>query len=146
MTFHNKNRKLKPSEIPNIQINGQVIEHINEFKFLGVKVDTHLSWTPHINYVANKLSRINGILTKLKHFLLQNILLIIYNALFQSHINYGITSWGSTTLNNSGIGKIKKKPIRAVTNSKFNSHTTPLHKDLRLLKCEDSDRDCRSST
>ena len=28
--------------------------------------------------------------------------------------------------------------IRAITNSKCNSHTTPLHKDLRLLKFEDN--------
>ena len=73
-----------------------MIEHVNEFKFLGILIDSHLSWAPHINYVANKLSRINSILTKLKHFLPQDILQIIYNALFQSHINYGITSWGAT--------------------------------------------------
>ena len=93
MIFHHPNKKIKPSEIPSIQINGQMIECVNEFKFLGILIDLHLSWAPHINYLANKLSRINGILTKLKHFLPQYILQIIYNALFQSHINYGITSW-----------------------------------------------------
>ena len=67
MIFHHPNRKIKPSEIPSIQINGQMIERVNEFKLLGILIDSHLSWALHINYVANKLSRINGILTKLNY-------------------------------------------------------------------------------
>ena len=138
MLFHHKNRKLKQAEMPHIEINGQQIELVNEFKFLGIKIDTHLTWAPHVNFVANKLSRINGILHKLKHFLPPDILLIIYNALFQSHLTYGITCWGHTFTNTSRIAKIQKKAIRAITNSSYNSHTTPLFKTLNLLKPEDT--------
>ena len=138
MLFHHHNRKLKPSEIPHVEINGQKIELVNEFKFLGLKIDSHLTWTPHINFVANKLSRINGILHKLKHFLPPDILLIIYTALFQSHLNYGITCWGHAAPNTSRIARISKKAIRAITLSKYNSHTTPLFKAMNILKLEDT--------
>jgi hypothetical protein len=138
MLFRHHTRKLKPAEIPNVKINGQQIELVNEFKFLGLKIDTHLTWTPHINFVANKLSRVNGILHKLKHFLPPDILLIIHNAFFQSHLNYGITCWGHASPNTSRIARISKKAIRAITNSKYNSHTTPLFKDMHILKLEDT--------
>ena len=138
MLFHHKNRKLKLTEIPHIQINGQKIELVNDFKFLGIKIDSHLTWAPLTNLIANKLSRVNGILHKLKHFLPPTILLIIYNALFHSHLTYGITSWGHTTTNNSRIGKIPKKAIRAINNSKYNSHTTPIFKTLGFLNLEDN--------
>ena len=104
MLFRHPTLKLKPAEIPHVEINGQKIELVNDFKFLGLKIDTHLTWTPHINFVANKLSQVNGILHKLKHFLPPDILLIIYNALFQSHLNYGITCWGHAALNTLPVG------------------------------------------
>jgi hypothetical protein len=138
MLFHHKNRKLKPTEIPHIQINGQKIELVNYFKFLGIKIDSHLTWAHHTNLIANKLSWVNGILHKLKHFLPPTILLIIYNALFHSYLSYGITPWGHTTTKNSRIGKIQKKAIRAINNSKYNYHTTPLFKTLGLLNLEDN--------
>ena len=34
-------------------------------------IDNHLSWKHHINYVALKISRNIGILSKLRHFLSQ---------------------------------------------------------------------------
>ena len=47
-------------------------------------------------------------------------------------------SWGSTVQNNSRIGKIQKKAIRAITKSKYNAHTTPLFKKRGLLKFDDT--------
>ena len=64
-----------------------------------------------------------------------HILTIIYNSLFLSHISYGITSWGFTMC--TRISKLQKKVIRFLTNSKFNSHTAPLFKQLGLLKAAD---------
>ena len=64
-----------------------------------------------------------------------HILTIIYNSLFLSHISYGITSWGFNMC--TRISKLQKKVIRFLTNSKFNSHTAPLFKQLGLLKAAD---------
>ena len=71
MIFHSK---LSVNEIPIIKINGMPIERVTEFKFLGVLIDSNLTWSPHCNYIANKLSRICGVVSRLKHYVPTHIL------------------------------------------------------------------------
>ena len=94
MIFCSKQRILKSTEIPNVIINHIPIERVTYFKFLGVIIDSNLTWYHHINHISNKLSRICGVLSRLKHYVPVLILKIIYNSLFLSHLNYGITAWG----------------------------------------------------
>ena len=135
MIFHSKQNKLSINEIPIIKINDMPIERVTKFKFLGVLIDSNLTWSPHCNYIANKLSRICGVVSRLKHYVPTHSLTIIYNSLFLSHISYGITSWGFNMC--TRISKLQKKVIRFLTNSKFNTYTAPLFKQLGLLKAVD---------
>ena len=59
---------------------------------------------------------------------------IIYKSIIQSNLNYCILAWG---YNCGRLKTLQKKAIRIITNSKYNSHTTPLFKDLAILKIED---------
>ena len=45
--------------------------------------------------VTNKLSKVIGILNRLKHVYRHNALLSIYHSLFASHLNYGPLLWGT---------------------------------------------------
>ena len=40
-----------------IKINGADIELVNQFKFLGVWIDRHLSWEYHLNCLENKIAQ-----------------------------------------------------------------------------------------
>ena len=71
---------------------------------------------------------------KLKRFLPQNILKILYNSLILSHLQYCILSWG---FKSDRILKLQKRAVRIFTCSKYNAHTEPLLKTLNLLKIED---------
>ena len=51
-------------------------------------LDADMSWKTHVAMVRNKLSRINGILHRLKFIYPQNILITLYKSLFVPHINY----------------------------------------------------------
>ena len=68
MLFH---KKRTPPEI-NILINNSDIERVSQFTFLGIVLDETLSWKNHITMITNKLSRINGVLHRLK-FIFQKI-------------------------------------------------------------------------
>ena len=70
------------------------IEHVDNFKFLGIMIASKLTWINHKNYVGNKLSRICGVMARLKQYVPMYILKTIYNSLFLSHVNYGISTWG----------------------------------------------------
>ena len=128
MMFYMPQRKLK-----NISISGDntQIEHISTFNYLGIIVEEHLKWDDHVNKIALKISKTIGIINKLKHFLPSFILHTLYNSLILPHIHYGLLIWGYRY---ERIFKLKKKVIRIITLSKYNSHSEPLFKSLKLLK------------
>ena len=64
--FSSKQRILKTTEIPSVIINHMPIERVTCFTFLGVIIDSNLTWAHHINYISNKLSRICGVLSRLQ--------------------------------------------------------------------------------
>ena len=84
--------------------------------------------------ISSKISVVNGILSRLKKFVPSDILKVIYNALIQPHLNYGVLLWGK---NVKRIHKLQKWSMRAITSSKYNAHTDPLFIRLKLLKIHD---------
>ena len=100
----------------------------------GIVIDTHLNWNSHIEKISSKISISLGILNNLKRILTIDPKLKIYNSIILSHINYGILTWGFKC---SKLKIIQKKAIRIIACSKFNAHTDPLFKNMRLLKVED---------
>ena len=107
---------------------------MTEFNFLGLLIDQNLSFDPHIHKVSNKISRTLGTLNKLKRFLPQQILTLLYNSLVLPHFQYAILCWGFKT---SRLFKLQKKAMRIITVSKYNAHTDPLFKKLNIMKVED---------
>ena len=72
-------------------------------------------------------------LNKLKHVLPQHIKTIIYNTLILPHLNC-ILCWG---FKSNRVFALQKKAVRIITCSKYNAHTEPLFKTLKLLKFTD---------
>ena len=127
-------RKRRKIDYLSLKINNNEIANVNQFCFLGIIIDENLTMQNHVEMVTNKLSKITGILNKLKFIYPQNIILTIYNSLFVSHINYGSLVWGT---NINRISKMQKRVIRIITHSNYIAHTEPLFKKLKLLKVED---------
>ena len=133
MIFHNKQRKID-NIVPNLVIDGHIIERVHDFNFLGLTIDQNMSWDPHINKISSKISRTLGTMNKLKNFLPTHVLKLIYNSLILPHLQYAILAWGFKL---SRVFKLQKRAVRLITKSKYNSHTEPLFKSMNLLKVED---------
>ena len=103
MTFHTSQKNI---QLLQLSIDGKLIENVKYFKFLGILLDESLTWKCHINMVTNKISKVIGILNRLKHVFPQNALLSIYNYLFASHLNYGLLLWGTHV---NSVSKLQKK-------------------------------------
>ena len=115
-------------------INNTEIERVSKFNFLGLTLDEFLSWTEHINIIQYKISRISGILNRLKHHMQTNILKLVYSALVLPHLNYALLVWGHRP---GKITKLQKRVVRIIGKSKYNAHTEPILKRLGLLKISD---------
>ena len=90
MLFH-KRRPVIPIQF---SMNNRVIDVVQYFNYLSIMLDADMSWKTHIAMVRNNLSRINGILHRLKYIFSQNVLITLYKSLFVPHINYGSLLWG----------------------------------------------------
>ena len=60
----------------------------NYVKFIGVFTDSNLKWSHDINYVALKISRIVGIMARLRHFIPTQTRLMIYRSLILPYHTY----------------------------------------------------------
>ena len=65
MIFGTKTRLKLCGDMP-IIINGDVIERVNEFKYLGVILDDMLTFDAHIAYIHNKASKKMGAIKKVR--------------------------------------------------------------------------------
>ena len=117
-----------------ITINNSTIEQVDHFNFLGVTLDQNITWNPHVDKVSIKISRVTGLLRKLQHYFPKQILITIYNSLIHSHLMYGLLVWGFQSM---CVEKLQKKAIRVLANRSYISHTTPIFKELRILKITD---------
>ena len=131
MAFHTSKRDLR---LPQLYIDNTVVEYVDQFSLLGIVIDKNLSWVPHVNHITKKIAKTICIMKKLKHFLPETTLKIIYNSLINSYLNYGILCWGYKA---SKISVLQKKAIRTITSSKYNAHTQPLFKRLNILTVQD---------
>ena len=85
-----------PKVVPTLKllINGNPIEQVTNFNFLGITIDQNITWSGHIKKISIKVARVIGILSKLKHIFPRNILRTINNSLVHPHLIYGLYLWG----------------------------------------------------
>ena len=91
MLFH---RKQKHVNDVNVKIDNTMIERVQTFNFLDIMLNETLSWKSHIAMVSNKISKVIGILYRLKHVFPEYVLFTLYNSLIVSYSNYGLLLWG----------------------------------------------------
>jgi hypothetical protein len=131
MVFHTKRRAVV---LPKICIDQHEVGFVDSFNYLGIILDKHLSWSNHTDMIGNKISKLSGILNKLKNFLPQYTLKTFYNSLVSAYLNYGILLWGSKC---NKLEKLQRKLLRIINCTKYNAHTNPLFKNMSLLKVSD---------
>ena len=134
MIFHNHQKIITQNKIPRLKINNTNIKRVTEFNFLGLTINEHLTWKSHAAKVANKISRTLGVMNRLKRYLPLSALKTMYDSLILSQLQFGITCWGVEW---NRIFKLQKRAVRIMTNSKYNSHSEPLFKELKLLMISD---------
>ena len=65
-------------------------------KFLGVLLDSNLSWKSHLTELSKNLARTASLFYKIRHYAPTDILTSLYRGIFAPFISYGLSVWGST--------------------------------------------------
>ena len=132
--FHSYKHPLNYDNI-SIKMNGIKLTPVDFIKYLGMYLDKFLDWNHHIEELKKKLSRANGILSKLRYNAPLDLCLQVYYAIFYSYLNIGCNVWSFTTEKNiEDIQKLQNKCVRIMTFAPFNSNTDQAFIDLSLLK------------
>ena len=119
-------------------VSNREIKQEKFIKYLGVLIDSHLSWKYHILHISKKIKRCIGILSKIRHSVTNQVLIQLYYSLIYPFLTYSLITWGNTyqtTLLPLII--LQKKAVRIMTFSEYNSHSTPLFQNLKILKVSD---------
>jgi hypothetical protein len=109
-----------------------IIANINSTKFLGLIIDSTLSWKDHITRLTSKLNKAWYAIRAIKPFMSLDVMKMIYYSYVHSVISYGIIFWGNSHLSDS-IFKIQKRIIRVITNSGRRDSCRDFYKKLQLL-------------
>ena len=108
---------------------------ILQVPFLGLLIDSKISWVPQILNVKAKLAKCTSVLFKAKHLVDLSTMKLLYNSLFLPYIDYCSEVWGNTYVTKLNcIILLQKRAIRIVANVSKYYHTNELFKQLKLLK------------
>lgn len=94
----------KKSDHPPLYINGECVERVHDFRFLGVQISDDLSWTSNILAVIKKAQqRLHFLRVLRKNNLDQRLLLTFYRSSIESLLTYCLSIWyGSCTAADRG--------------------------------------------
>jgi hypothetical protein len=147
---------IKPSQEP-IQIIGhtygclhiekrdckcKVIEVVDKFKYLGLTIDKHINWKIHVDTVCNRLRSILCKIISLKNIVNIKTLRMLYHALAEAVIGYGLIAYGRTF--KTYLDKILNLQLRLLKNiidkntrANCSNDYTVLFKKLNILPVHD---------
>ncbi len=136
---------------------GSEIFEPDNVKYLGVYFDSKLTFKKQVDIVNCKINRMVGILWKSEHLTFETKR-TVYLSMVESHLNYGILTWGSTfarnitgsldidhiPINLQQLLYTQNKVIRAIFRKpkydklhKTYTSMSPLYKVLKVLKLND---------
>ena len=121
-----------------LYINNETVKKEKCIKYLGIFIDSHLSWKEQIIHISKKIKRSVGILSKVRHYINISTLVMLYYTLIYPFLKYAIVAWGNTyTSMLKPLINLQKKAVRTMTFSDNKVHSSPLLSGLKVLKVLD---------
>ena len=102
--------------VPTLSIDGVTIERVDEYKYLGFHLDSHLNHKYHIRFLTAKLSRMCYISAFIRKYISHETAKIIFYGLVQSVLSYGLLIYGGTLVHSTSTCKLRKKYDKIVYN------------------------------
>ena len=119
-------------------LNNTRLDEATDEKILGVKIDKHLKWDQHIDYLINKLNSRICLLKRAKGYLTLHCRKMLYNAIIKPILEYCCTVWGNCSKENLiRLLRIQKRCARLILDAKFSDNSVKLFTKLGWLPIDD---------
>ncbi len=133
MLFGTRNKLKHAGNLP-IIINGDVIEQVHEFKYLGVILDEYLNFESHVKYIYSKASRKIGAIRKVREHVGEGTALRLYKSLVLPHFDYCDTVYMTASMETlNRLQLLQNHACRTMLMANREAHIADMHKDLGLL-------------
>ena len=108
------NSRPKP-QLEAMLFGNETIEWVEEFKYLGLLLNSQMSFSSHIDKVCTRVSQYIGVFYNLNKFLPRDVLLLLYHAFILPHLTLHIVIWGAAAEVHIGKLRVKQnKLLRAI--------------------------------
>ena len=101
-------------------------------KFLGVSVDTELTWQFQGDALSGSLCSVIFLLRRLAESVSSQVLRLSYFAFFQSRLTYGLLCWGHSSILDRIFG-IQRRAVRVVAGLEYRADCRTAFIDLRIM-------------
>ena len=130
LLFHGK-RNTGP--LPPLFLGNEEIERKSVVKFLGIFLDDKLKWKTQIDHISDKLSKMLGILYKVRNCFTSSALKTFYYSFVFPYLQYGLIFWGSSCKKQfNRVLILQKKIIRCINYQGKFAQTEPLFKKYEI--------------
>ena len=127
--FTNRNA-FKP--ILNISIDGYRIDKTDHTTFLGVVIDSKLTWKNHICYITGKIVKGIKVITTARKLIDKNTLITLHYTFYYPYLCYCNHVWENTYITYLGkLDIMQKKVIWIIYGVKHRTHGKPLFEHVK---------------
>ena len=128
----------KSSQSLSLKLCNNIVNIINNAKYLGILIDDQLSFKFRIYFLEKKLPRSVGIIAKLSYNLPPNVLLTVYHSLVHVHLIYALPVWATTFPTYLiKLIRLQNKAIRIITKTSPKDRISQHYCRLQILKLND---------
>ena len=120
----------KNIQLLNINIDGNKIRDVKKQKLLGVYINENLRWTDHIDHLCAMISSKISLLRQLSTYIPNDAQIIFYQGYILPLIDYGSSTWGTTSKITEKLSKLQKHAARFILNAPYATASPDIFKTL----------------
>ena len=122
-----------------LYVNGQLLEVVKCFKFLGITLDISLDFGEHYGLLHSKLLKAVFIIRKLVRTLPLSCLRTLYFSYYHANLTYCAIVWLPLLRapEQNALFLLQKQLVRTLSNAHIRQHCMPLYKKHNILMLKD---------
>ena len=128
------------SKYQNISLiyDGETIERVDNFKYLGIVFDSHMTWSHHIDLIASNVSKRCGVIRRVKYYLPNYILKKLADTLVMPHFDYCSHVWSNCSLTlSSKLQILLNNLARIILSADIRTNIDSMMSSLKWLKLDE---------